>query len=537
MDTTPRNFEVLSENPASPGQVRLITRLALLSLLLFLACWPLAKTPLPKIWPFIPIYETALILNDLFTVLLLTGQFLAVRSPALAVLLYGYLFTATMAAVHLLSFPGLFSASGLLGAGPQTTAWLYMFWHAGFPLAVLAYAYCKEHAPAPLSPRFMAIGTLSVLALVAGLSLLATWGQAALPAVMQGNHYTPSMQFVVGTVWAMSLLALLALIARWRKAKATTLDAWLGLVMCAWVFDIALSAMLNAGRFDLGFYAGRIYGLLAATFILAVLMLENGRLLRQLLLSRHGEMQKSAELVAANKELESFSYSVSHDLRAPLRAIDGFAGMLMRRAGARLDNEDLRLLNVVRDNSKIMGQLIDDLLAFSRLGRQELTRSEIDVTLLVQEVWKGVSEPFAGELVLNDLPRARGDRALLKQVWINLLSNAVKYSSGATAPRIEVGGRDEGGHCRYWVRDNGAGFDMRYVGKLFGVFQRLHSAEEFPGTGVGLAIVARVVLRHDGKVWAEGALGQGATFHFSLPNQTPTEMAAQGRLYGHLANC
>jgi light-regulated signal transduction histidine kinase (bacteriophytochrome) len=223
--------------------------------------------------------------------------------------------------------------------------------------------------------------------------------------------------------------------------------------------------------------------------------------------------ERTAELRALNKELESFTYSVSHDLRAPLRAIDGFGRIIEEEYGPRLDDEARRLLAVVRSSSKQMGQLIDDLLDFSRLGRQDLGKQSVDMAALAREAARALGiQPALGEL-----PAAHADPALLRQVWLNLLGNAAKYSGKRAEPRIEVGGREEGAGSLYWVRDNGVGFDMRYAGKLFGVFQRLHGADEFPGTGVGLAIVQRVVSRHGGRVWAEGRVGEGACFYFTLP--------------------
>jgi len=232
--------------------------------------------------------------------------------------------------------------------------------------------------------------------------------------------------------------------------------------------------------------------------------------------------ERTRELEAANKELESFSYSVSHDLRAPLRAVDGYARMLEEDYGPRLDDEGRRLLGVVRDSSRRMGELIDDLLAFSRLGRQELAKRPIDMTTLAREVIAKLAAESRAQVHLAALPAAEADRALFRQVWVNLIGNALKYSGTREAARIEIGGSEAPGENLYWVRDNGVGFDMRYAGKLFGVFQRLHSADQFPGTGVGLAIVQRVVARHGGRVWAEGRLGEGAVFSFSLPKGEPT---------------
>lgn len=232
---------------------------------------------------------------------------------------------------------------------------------------------------------------------------------------------------------------------------------------------------------------------------------------------------KAEQLTTTNRELESFSYSVSHDLRAPLRAIDGFALMLEEDQATHLDAEARRYLSVIRENSKRMGELIDDLLAFSRLGRLPVTTQEIDIESLVREV---VDEALAvpmdpmPRVEVGRLPPAHGDRTLLRQVWTNLISNAIKYSSKNTAPRIEVTGERSVAENWYSVSDNGVGFNMQYADKLFGVFQRLHHADEFGGTGVGLAIVHRVVTRHGGRVWAEGRVDEGAVFSFTLPEVT-----------------
>jgi PAS domain S-box-containing protein len=234
---------------------------------------------------------------------------------------------------------------------------------------------------------------------------------------------------------------------------------------------------------------------------------------------------KASQLQSTVKDLESFSYSVSHDLRAPLRAIDGFAEIIQEDYAGKLDAEARRYLAVIRDNSKRMGLLIDDLLAFSRLGRQAVTKVEMSMELLVREVVDEVlrteSLRTTGKTVpsieVGTLPQIHGDRALLRQVWTNLIANAVKYTSKVPQPRIEVGGSAGDQENQYYVRDNGVGFSMAYVGKLFGVFQRLHRDDEFTGTGVGLAIVQRVVSRHGGRVWAQGKVDEGAVFSFALP--------------------
>ena len=524
--------------------------------------------------------------------------------------------------------------------------------------------------------------------------LLATSGHARLPVIMQDNHYTPTMVGVISSVWILCLVALGLL---WRRRPHTVLDLWLMVVLCAWVFDVALSALLNAGRYDLGFYAGRIYGALASGFVLLVLLLENGTLyarlaeahekrvkrlgilreidraiaaeespdaiaaaaiqpLRELLevpraivnvfdfengevewlaaagrrrtrlgpgvryslqlmgdveALRRGEGQmidtkalppgpevdallasgihfymaipmiaggeligsvsfggehpefpaeqvniarevatqlaiaitqarlytrikqyseelelrvylRTHDLEAANKELEAFSYSVSHDLRAPLRAVDGYARMLEEDYAGKLGAEGARMLGVVRASSQRMGRLIDDLLAFSRLGRAPLRTQPVEMEQLVRQSMEELRPDTEGRqirFVLGELGRVDVDPALFAHAMTNLLSNAVKFTRDTDPAVVEIGCDNQsraGDLAQFFVKDNGAGFDMKYYDKLFGVFQRLHSSAEFPGTGVGLAIVQRIVNRHGGRVWAEARPGEGATFFFTL---------------------
>jgi PAS domain S-box-containing protein len=233
--------------------------------------------------------------------------------------------------------------------------------------------------------------------------------------------------------------------------------------------------------------------------------------------------ERTEQLEAANKELESFSYSVSHDLRTPLRAIDGFSHILLDDYADKLDDEGKRLLNVVRDNTGRMGQLIDDILQFSRTGRLELVFSEIDMERLAREAAEELKPAIAAgsklQLEIAALPRAQGDRAMMHQVFVNLLSNAIKFSRTRETPAIRVGASVKPEETIYYVQDNGVGFDMQYSNKLFGVFQRLHSMNEFEGTGIGLAIVKRIITRHGGRVWAEGKVNEGAALYFALPNR------------------
>jgi signal transduction histidine kinase len=232
--------------------------------------------------------------------------------------------------------------------------------------------------------------------------------------------------------------------------------------------------------------------------------------------------QQQDRLETANKELESFAYTVSHDLRAPLRAIDGFTRMLTRDVQGKLDQEENRKFEIIRENARKMGRLIDELLAFSRIGRQYLSLSPFGMRRLVEQVWEEcriINDGRLMELKVGDLPQAFGDSGLVKQVLSNLISNAVKFTRSRENALIEIGGRTNGHENIYFVRDNGAGFDMQYYDKLFGVFQRLHHEKDFEGTGVGLAIVQRIIHRHGGRVWAEGKVGEGAVFYFTLPQE------------------
>jgi len=239
--------------------------------------------------------------------------------------------------------------------------------------------------------------------------------------------------------------------------------------------------------------------------------------------------KRTAQLEAANRELESFSYSVSHDLRAPLRAIDGFSRILLKDHAGGLDAEGQRLLGIIRANTQQMGQLIDDLLAFSQLGRRALKVADLDMGTLVQDAVGELQDTLGDRTVqwdLKPLPAARADRALMHQVWVNLLGNALKFTRPRESAVIEVGCRSTAREEVYYVKDNGVGFDMQYAPQLFGVFQRLHRYEEFEGTGVGLALVQRIVQRHGGRVWAEGQVNGGATFYFSLPRRRADQAAS-----------
>jgi signal transduction histidine kinase len=275
-------------------------------------------------------------------------------------------------------------------------------------------------------------------------------------------------------------------------------------------------------RWAVGLVATFIVLLSTASTVLAWLYLRVRTEIRGRTQQATALARANTSLETANRELESFSYSVSHDLRSPLRAIDGYSLMLQEDYGEQLDETGRRYIQTIRGGSQRMAALIDDLLTFSRLSRQSLNRQTVDMTALARRAAAEVLEGQAGPkpaVDIPDLPAVPGDPALLRQVWTNLLSNAVKYSSKSATPQVQVRAAAEAGRVRFEVQDNGVGFDMKYADKLFGVFQRLHTLDEYPGTGVGLAIVHRIIARHEGAVSAQGERGKGATFGFTLPTE------------------
>ena len=261
-------------------------------------------------------------------------------------------------------------------------------------------------------------------------------------------------------------------------------------------------------------------GVLSIALLLAVF----AGLAAQILRTNRAEEEtrrSNAQLKDANNELRAFSYSVAHDLRAPLRAINGFAQVLVEDCEPQLNGDGRRALGRITANAKTMGVLIDDLLALSKVSYQPLQSGKIEMTAIVREAYKELIEGQNGRVVeceISDLPPATGDPNLLRQVWVNLIANALKFTRGRERAHIEIGGNIAGPEfATYFIRDNGAGFDMQYVGKLFGAFQRLHRPTEFEGTGIGLALVQRIVHRHGGTIWAEGKENEGARFAFTLP--------------------
>ncbi|WP_157212680.1 MASE4 domain-containing protein [Herbaspirillum sp. CF444] len=509
--------------PASASERKLAIVLIAISAIFFVACLPFAKMPLAKIDAFIPIYASALCINDAITSLLLFGQFVILRSKALLILALGYAFTALMTAAHALSFPGLFSPSGLLSGGSQTTVWFYMFWHGGFPLFVIAYALFKKRGSVLAAKGLIALSLGGVFMVVCALAYLGTAGHDYFPVLLLAGKYTPTFIGTVLGIWGVSFIALMLL---WRGRSYSVLDLWLLVVVCAWIFDVGLSTIFNLKRFDLGFYAGRLYGLLAASFVLGMLLIENTKLYAKLVSMHEQQRHKTAELEILNRDLESFGYSVSHDLRSPLRVVGQFAQILQEEYADVLDEEGQRFVSLIRKSSNKMSCLVEDLLAFSKIGQQPLQTEVVNFDFLIGEIVQDLKLANEGRTIQFDivpLPVALVDGKILRQVWWNLIENAVKYSRTRDVSIVAIGYKPSTPPV-YFVKDNGVGFDMAYAHKLFGVFQRLHSSQEFEGTGVGLAIVERIVIKHGGKIWAESTIGAGTTFYFTLAPDLPAGM-------------
>ena len=515
----------LSTLRASDFERRITRIVVLVSCAIFALAAPFAQVKLAEVWAFIPSYQSALLVNDLITAVLLFAQFAILGAPALLVLAGGYLFNALMTVPHALSFPRLFAPTGLIGGGPQTTAWLYMIWHSGFPLAVIAYAWLRDSELVRRPGVAIAITCAAVAGLVVGATLVTTVGHALLPAIMRGDGHAPTLIIVIGGVWSLSVVALLVL---WKQRNHSVLDRWLIVVMWAWVFDVALSAMLNAGRFDLGFYAGRIYGLVAASLVLLVLLIETGAVYARLARSfevesrdrerQLHEMQSELIHVSRLTELGQMVSALAHEVNQPLTAVGTYvrAGRRLIQAGdvARADDALLK----AAEQATRASQVIQRLRQFvkkeeSHRGIEDLRRTIEEVTSLALAGAEGRTVQLRVELA----PETRLvviDKVQIQQVLLNLSRNAVEAMQASAQRDLVIMATAAGdGMVEVCVADSGPGLAQEVRAKLFQPFVTTKSS----GMGVGLSICRSIVEAHGGRMWVADRPGGGTEFHFTVP--------------------
>ena len=512
----------ISSLTAGARQRRLAVGATAVTVVVFFALLPFAKVQLPAVPAFIAAYQSALVMSDVITSVLLYGQALVMRSRALLVLSCGYGFTAAIALVHALTYPDVFAPGGVLGGGTQTTAWLYMLWHGGFPAFVIIYVHLelkgrRTLAPVPLSRPLAAFWIGATAALVAAGALLTTVAHDSLVPLMAGRRYTNAMLGVVSTVWGLSFIALLSL---WRARPHSVLDMWLMVVMVAWIFDIGLSAVLNGGRYDLGFYAGRLYSMIAATVVLIALLVEGAKLHSRV-------VQAHGVAVAADAAKSAFVATMSHEIRTPL---NGVLGMLELLALTKLDNEQRATLGVVRESGRTLLRIIDDILDFSKIeaGKLEVRPEAASVRDLVDRVYNIFSGNASSKgLVLRRFvdgrisPSVWVDPVRLQQTLNNLVSNAIKFTAkGGVEIRADLLERRDGEDvvC-FSVIDTGVGIPESELGRLFKPFSQLslESSARAGGTGLGLAICRRLTHLMKGTIDLKSEVGVGTEVSIVLP--------------------
>jgi signal transduction histidine kinase/ActR/RegA family two-component response regulator len=551
----------LSILPARATERRIALGIVLASLAISLITAPVAKVQLPKLDAFIPIYETALTFNDLITAVLLFGQFTILRARGILLLACAYLFTGCMVVAHMLSFPGLFAEGGLLSGGPQTTAWLYMFWHAAFPALVMVYALQPHAGAAPemRTPprRAIAAGIATVLVAVAAFVAVTTIGHDLLPPVMAANQMTPVITVVMTGVWLFSLLALGLL---WRRKPHSVLDLWLMVVLCAWLCEVALSVMLNAGRFDLGFYAGRIFGFLSTSFVLVVLLLETRALYARLAQSLEAERvilqkanheleqrvaersrqleaeiaerEKAQEILREAQKLEAIGRmagGIAHDFNNLLTVVQGNAEILQ---DSPLSEDDKHCVSAIDRAAERGSRLVRQILTFSR--RQPLKTDVIDLRQKSEELSEMLSRAVRGDIRLivsmaESLWPVECDIAELEIALMNLCVNARDAMPQGGLVRVE--GRNStleapvghsnglrGEFVALSVADTGTGIAPDNIKKVFEPF--FTTKDIGKGTGLGLSQVYGFAQQSGGMATIDSNLGEGTTVTLYLPRAT-----------------
>ncbi|HTI80265.1 MAG TPA: ATP-binding protein [Acetobacteraceae bacterium] len=514
----------LSTVPPSAGERRTAVLFATIASAVFLALAPFAKVKLGEAWAFIPIYQSALLVNDLITAIMLFAQFVILGSSALVVLAGGYLFAALMAVPHTMSFPRLFAPNGLIGAGPQTTAWLYIIWRSGFPIALIAYVMLRDGVPVR-RPGLAVMVTCAAVALAVILAaMLTTWGHSVLPAVMIGDRYTSLLPIAISSVLVLNIAATLVL---WRQPRHSALDVWLLVVMVTRLFDISLAALLNGGRFDLGFYAGRVFGLIAASIVLAVLLVETAalyaRLARSFEVERHDRERElrelQAELIHVSRltELGQMVSALAHEVNQPLTAVGSYVrgGLRLLRANELARADDA--LEKASDQVTRASQTIQRLRQFVKKDESEFGAEDIRET--IEEAAALALLGAEGRRVRLDMDFAADtplvfiDKVRVQQVLLNLIRNSVEAMQGCERRDLTIRAQAENGMVEISVSDTGPGLPQDVRERLFQPFV----TTKVSGMGVGLSICRSIVEAQGGRLWLADRPGGGAEFHFTLP--------------------
>jgi signal transduction histidine kinase len=543
----------LSRAAVGSRELRFCLVLIAISAAVFVACVPYVRVPMPPSPPFVAVYNSVSALNDLTTSIILFGQFNILRSRALLLLASGYLFASLMSVVQLLTFAGMFTTAGLLGAEPQTALWLCVFWHGGFPLVVIFYAlFHRSNREIVLPPRIAIASALTaVVGAVLACWFLATWGAqnaGVLPPLLDETGFTP-WQRIVNLFDIILVLGAFGLLS--TRPRHSLLNLWLMVVMGYWFCDITLSSYLNGGRYDLGFYAGRVYGALAASFVLAVLVLENSRLYRSLAIAASGLKERATELLRANETLQNeiayreraeeglrqaqaelarvsrmtamgeLTSSLAHEVNHPIGAIMMNAETCLRWLSHEVPNvERARTIAsmMVKDGTRAsetvarMQQLFD---------KGAPLREPVDLNDVIREMIVLLRGEATGNAVsiraelMENLARVAGDRVQLKQVLMNLMINGIEAMNDGDGTRELTIKSQPAEHqqIKVSISDTGVGLPSLSRNQIFKAFftTKPHSI------GIGLSISRSIVEEHGGILWATNNSSRGASFHLTLP--------------------